>query len=453
MAASEVAAITGLSEEASQSLLDAAGGNLEVAVQLHFDQEDSAAGSSAAARSGGGGGGEAHGGGGDPAARPPARQPPAAAAGSGAGVLDFLSYVGGLPGFSHLRLLFVGLGRLLQRTGLLSLVLPVADLLLLTPLRLLGFLAPPPRESAAEAAARFTAEFEELHGETHPRFFRGSCSEALSRARREAKFCLVYLHSAAHPAAASTCDELIANALFAAFVDENFVFWVADDATADGRAVRQALRPRELPTLVVLAQAEGAGRGRGAQALAQVAGVRLRDVDGTVAALSETLQTWAPLLEEAREELTARAVDRAIIQERAALGRPTPPRPARRTAHLPLPLPPQEQASEYERALAEDQAREEAEVAAAAAAEEAERAAAEAAEAAEAEAAGPTRCSEPCETCPRHVHGAPRRRLAQRRRRRRGGRRGWQRRTPSRRSLRRGRAPRPWRSSCRTGDG
>eukprot|EP00962_Isochrysis_galbana_P018098 scaffold5212_cov108-Isochrysis_galbana.AAC.9 len=257
----QVAAITGLGDDESRALLEAAGGDTAVAVQLHFDQEDSA---NSAARGAGTSASAA-----GPSAPALAREPSFEAAGAGmveergplrgvaapppagplSGFFRLLGFVGNLPGFSHLRMLFLGLGRLIHQSRLTALLLPVAELLLLTPLRLIGLLPSATAQTGAGAVERFAARFEAEHGATHPRFFRGSCSDALSRARREAKFTLVYVHQPRHADTPLVCQQLLRSALFSAFVDQSFVFWVADEATAEGRGVRQALRVRDAPAL------------------------------------------------------------------------------------------------------------------------------------------------------------------------------------------------------------
>jgi len=230
----QIAAITGLGAAESGILLEAANGDPSVAVQLHFDQEDSAnhggRGSGGASSSD-----DAGGAGSSSAAAPPLGREPGAAARAEAlgapvapatGFFGLLSFIGGLPGFRQLKLLMVGLGQLLHRTGLASLILPVADLLFLTPLRLLGVLDSGPVATGAVAVQRFAARFEAEYGATHPFLFKGSCSDALTRARRDAKFVLVYVHDEAAPHTADVCRALLSSLLFSAFVDESFIFWV-----------------------------------------------------------------------------------------------------------------------------------------------------------------------------------------------------------------------------------
>jgi len=402
-AAAELASITGLEEEQATLLLEAAGGDLATAVQLHFDNEDAANGpgssaaDEAAARAaqmeedarygaasdddgdsdgfpepvadgeGPQGGRRAHspglGAGPRRAPRPPTRW---------ARLYGTLSQV---PGFSFIYALLLGGGRFIYSTGLIQLVASI----LWAPLTMLGLVGPaePPPPPAA-AAQRFETWFEENHGRSHPPFFHGSCQSALGRSRSEAKFVLVYLHDSGAAESAQFCDRVMSSARFSAFAAEHFVLWVGDLATSEGRNVRRALRINGLPALVVLAHGEmaaaiGGGMGGGmvgglrdgpapVQALGSVVGARALDEDTLIDALRAVLDSFEPLLVAARAEQHERLMDRMMREQ---------------------------QEEEYARALAEDQAREameaeaaEAERAAeAAAAAETERAAAAAAEA------------------------------------------------------------------------
>ena len=375
----QLCAITGLEEPAAQNLLDAAGGDLDVAVSLHFNFEDGqTAGGSGAAGSGFGGGappyiegdyeedeededdeddeegfeeeedddddeGEGMPGG------PSAPQGGAAGGGDGGAIVPRLRSLFGLlsrlPGFSLLAAVAIRLGSLLWRTGIPRFF----GSLLLAPLSAIGLLrgdaAGVPQ--GAIAIQRFESSFEERYGATHPRFFRGTCAQALQASRRDLRFLLVYLHADSADAA-TFAQRVLSSALFTHFVDENLTFWVGDVASLEGRRMRQALRVQQLPALVVLAHGDlaphqgpgGAGGGGGAitQALGSLPGCHALDDDRVVDQLNMILRQYEPLLVAARAERHQLDMDRQMREE---------------------------QQQEYARALAEDQARE--------AAEEAER--------------------------------------------------------------------------------
>ena len=137
-----------------------------------------------------------------------------------------------------IRVLAVGLMWLLARTGISSLG------------SLLGLVAgPAPADGAL--VRRFESGFEEAHGPVHPVFYRGSLQQALGHSRREAKFLLVYLHAADHPNCETFAAAVLASQPFSAFVDENFVLWVADVAAPEGSHARRATRVQELPAMTL----------------------------------------------------------------------------------------------------------------------------------------------------------------------------------------------------------
>ena len=371
-AVEQLASITGLDDAQATVLLEAAGGDLSVAVQLHFEQEDNttrqaqiaadaamAAEADATMAHGGGradasdddddddGGGGGGGGGGGP-------QPPAPV-GTFRGRLHWaLAMLSSIPGASLIRVLAVGLMRLLARTGIPSFLGS-----------LLGLVAPGPRPpTGALAVRRFESGFEEAHGPVHPVFYRGSLQQALGHSRREAKFLLVYLHAADHPNCETFAAAVLASQPFSAFVDENFVLWVADVAASEGSHARRATRVQELPAVIMLAHGDIAAPHAGggpAQQLMTIQGERLLDAERLVAHLRQTLTGFNHMLAAARAEAHERQMDQMLRAQ---------------------------QQEEYASALAEDQAREAAEAAAQEAEEREER------ERADAEAAAARRVEE-----------------------------------------------------------
>jgi hypothetical protein len=382
MATAELEAITGLSSAEAELLLEASGGNLEQAVQLHFESEDQQhtsvqdaamaaalaadeygepAGASDGEGMGDTMGSDPHFGGGmRPAQSPVPPAPPRAPPPSRwRGALQWMQLY--VPLFGY----FESLGRLIYRTGILGFV----GTLLWAPFALIGF-GPAARPQAPSAAAQqFEAWFEEAHGTTHPRFFRGSCQQALLRSKTDARFLLAYLHDHSSQECSHFCERILSSAHFQGFVDDNFLLWVGDVALPEGRAVRRALRVTQQPAVVILAHGDlaagmggvHAGRDGGdnpVQALGTVQGARALDAESLVASLVQHLERFEPLLVAARAEQNERLNERLLREE---------------------------QEEEYMRSLAEDEAKERAEEEAREAAEAA--ALAEAArEAAEAQA-------------------------------------------------------------------
>ena len=329
-AVEQLASITGLDDAQATVLLEAAGGDLSVAVQLHFEQEDNTtrqaqiaadaamAAEADAAMAHGGGRADASdddeddgGGGGGGRARLRRRGP----VGTFRGRLHWaLAMLSSIPGASLIRVLAVGLMRLLARTGIPSFLGS-----------LLGLVAPGPRPpTGALAVRRFESGFEEAHGPVHPVFYRGSLQQALGHSRREAKFLLVYLHAADHPNCETFAAAVLASQPFSAFVDENFVLWVADVAAPDGLQARRATRVQELPAVIMLAHGDIAAPHAGggpAQQLMTIQGERLLDAERLVAHLRQTLTGFNHMLAAARAEAHERQMDqmlRAQQQEESA---------------------------------------------------------------------------------------------------------------------------------------
>ena len=104
-----------------------------------------------------------------------------------------------------------------------------------------------------DAARRFAQRFETEYGSTHPRFLEESYKSAIDRAKADAKFLLVYLHSEEHehtPTFCRTaiCDERIVNSW-----NENFVVWAGSVTDADAFAACQHLGASQFPFVALLA--------------------------------------------------------------------------------------------------------------------------------------------------------------------------------------------------------
>lgn len=102
-----------------------------------------------------------------------------------------LALIWRMPGVPLLHSWFIKLGRLLY-----SFVISDFTSLLLAPLQLLGLV---PMEnytpSGATAIQQLQAKFEDDFGTTHPTFYRGTCQQALTSSRQQAKFLLACLYA------------------------------------------------------------------------------------------------------------------------------------------------------------------------------------------------------------------------------------------------------------------
>ena len=315
----DLMSFTGLGAEEAAILLEAAGGDLAAAATLHFEQQDGPGAGSASAtaapdrpmvsddedvidfdeaingeppnRGGGGGGGN------NAAAGAVEDMPPPLF-----GAYPRLSYALNLlwrvPGIPMISSFALRISSFLYNMGLTG--------LLLGPLRILGLLPNQPRIPAgAPAVRRLESIFETDFGTTHPTFFRGTCQQALQRSRQEAKFVLVCLYSPSEPETAEFCRRVLSSMLFTAFANENFVFWLGDTGSSEGRSVRHALHVRSSPALVVLAHGDiavamggagglGGGDGPAAQSLGSVQGARVVEEEQVIFQLSHGIYHTTP---------------------------------------------------------------------------------------------------------------------------------------------------------------
>ncbi|KAG7161350.1 FAS-associated factor 2-like [Homarus americanus] len=104
---------------------------------------------------------------------------------------------------------------------------------------------------------RFIGEYESDYGQQHPSFFQGSYSQALSHAKSELKFLLVYLHCADHQDTPIFCRSTLSDPNLMEYVNSNMVFWGCSVTTAEGYRVSQALRENAYPFLALIVLRDG----------------------------------------------------------------------------------------------------------------------------------------------------------------------------------------------------
>lgn len=104
---------------------------------------------------------------------------------------------------------------------------------------------------------RFIGEYEMEYGQQHPAFFQGSYSQALSHAKSELKFMLVYLHCADHQDTPVFCRTTLSDLNLVEYVNNTMVFWGCSVTTAEGYRVSQALRENAYPFLALIVLRDG----------------------------------------------------------------------------------------------------------------------------------------------------------------------------------------------------
>ncbi|KAF9431787.1 hypothetical protein BGZ76_011696 [Entomortierella beljakovae] len=111
----------------------------------------------------------------------------------------------------------------------------------------------PPQDPAA-VAARFLREYEESYGNVHPNFYAGGYSAALSKAKSDLKFLVVYLHSDEHDATDSFCRETLSNSSLLSHLSTNeFLVWGGNVKEAEGFQVATTLQAVRYPFIGVIA--------------------------------------------------------------------------------------------------------------------------------------------------------------------------------------------------------
>ncbi|ROT70811.1 putative FAS-associated factor 2-like [Penaeus vannamei] len=99
---------------------------------------------------------------------------------------------------------------------------------------------------------QFIGQYEAEYGQQHPAFFQGSYSQALSHAKSELKFLLVYLHCADHQDTPAFCRTTLSDPALVEYVNNTMVFWGCSVTTAEGYRVSQALRENAYPFLALI---------------------------------------------------------------------------------------------------------------------------------------------------------------------------------------------------------
>jgi FAS-associated factor 2 len=195
--------------------------------------------------------------------------------------------------------------------GLFAMVQSAATLPLTTFKRLCnGF------PTAQEDAEAFLAEYDrDFAGVPRPAFQRCSYHEALSRAKRESKFLLVYAHSADHGETRRFCGRggLLSCPQFVEFVDANCVCWGGSVARTDGLRTACRMGFTAFPAIALVVSTASSGAGIADRLMgAAVTGPR---PEAVLARLARTLARQQGVLDAARAERVARETERELRSE------------------------------------------------------------------------------------------------------------------------------------------
>ncbi|ESO84463.1 hypothetical protein LOTGIDRAFT_132197 [Lottia gigantea] len=116
-------------------------------------------------------------------------------------------------------------------------------------------LRPDPRRNVTDPigdVVRFIEKFNQTYGPTHPVFYQGTYSQALTDAKKELKFLLVYLHGDNHQDTDTFCRSTLCNTDVIEFLNSRLLFWSCNTNSPEGYRVSQALRENTYPFLALI---------------------------------------------------------------------------------------------------------------------------------------------------------------------------------------------------------
>ncbi|XP_076291832.1 fas-associated factor 2 [Lasioglossum baleicum] len=112
--------------------------------------------------------------------------------------------------------------------------------------------ARPVSSDPVEDVINFIRVYEERYGSSHPVFYQGSYSQALSDAKQELRFLLVYLHKDEAQDIDQWCRNTLNNPEVVRFTNTRTLFWACNVQSGEGYKVAEALRPGTYPFLAII---------------------------------------------------------------------------------------------------------------------------------------------------------------------------------------------------------
>ena len=108
------------------------------------------------------------------------------------------------------------------------------------------------QQTSENAARSFISSFEAKFGERHPHFSIGGPEATFRRARDNASFILVYLHSSIHEETDRFCKSILCNNELVNFINGRFVTWGGDVDQREAYSATRSLQAATFPFLAVL---------------------------------------------------------------------------------------------------------------------------------------------------------------------------------------------------------
>ncbi|XP_012154417.1 fas-associated factor 2 isoform X2 [Megachile rotundata] len=103
-----------------------------------------------------------------------------------------------------------------------------------------------------EDVINFIRSYEERYGNSHPVFYQGSYSQALSDAKQELRFLLVYLHKDEAQNIDQWCRNTLGNLEVVRYINVHTLFWACNVQSGEGYKVAEALKSGSYPFLAII---------------------------------------------------------------------------------------------------------------------------------------------------------------------------------------------------------
>ncbi|XP_011312283.1 FAS-associated factor 2 [Fopius arisanus] len=110
----------------------------------------------------------------------------------------------------------------------------------------------PVSSDPVEDVVRFIGSFEERYGTNHPVFYQGSYSQALSDAKQELRFLLVYLHEDDVQSVDQWCRIALTDTELIRFINTYTLLWACNIKSGEGYKVAEALKAGTYPFLALI---------------------------------------------------------------------------------------------------------------------------------------------------------------------------------------------------------
>ena len=155
----------------------------------------------------------------------------------------------------------------------------------------------------------FTADFNRAYSDTHYEFYQGSYGAALTRAKTDVRFLLVYLHSPSHLNTDRFCrDTLCSDLVTCTLVQYNVILWGVSVRSLEGKRVGRIMHENTYPFLALILS-----RNQHMEVVHRFEGYQGRDV--FVEKLRVVLEQHENHLAVARNEIETRMQNRLLRDE------------------------------------------------------------------------------------------------------------------------------------------